>query len=773
MAGSEPFLVPVGSVPGAALVVDVDDGAVVGANLAARTLFGPVEAGTRLPMLLASLDRACLIELLGAERRLMRFTDVRGRRRTLELRATRLPEHRALLVAADVTEQERTEGSLRRAFLIQKTLSDLLERTLDDRPLSAQLEDALRVLLTIPWRPFGPRAAILIGEAQALTVVARTGHRLAIMGHTPRFSACPCGDQLIDPSSGFEFGRALFGLKPNAPISLVQLPLEGPQGRAGWLLLEGPTLEEIDPFETDLLRVVVLHLSQVVVHVRAREAAREQAENIRTIVERAANAIVGLDCRGAITTMNGAAERMFGRDRTEVGRWPIDRLLEPRPSGETFFSAGVAGLTGRPQEMRAVRSDGSIFPILLELSETPQSGRLAYTAFIRDETERLRVREELIAAREAALEASETKSRFLANMSHEIRTPMNGVIGMTEVLLDTSLDPTQREAVETVRSSGEALLGVINDILDFSRIEAGQLALTIEPFDPLKLVDDILRLLRTRAEEKGIDLSFDVGPGLPRFALGDPGRLRQILLNLLGNAVKFTERGSVRLVVSASDDLTTFAIEDTGLGMSPEVVTKLFQPFVQADGSITRRFGGTGLGLSISRQLACLMGGDIEVASVEGRGSTFRLSIPLPPATTVQPEAPGRSRPIDLSAMRVLLVEDNRVNQRVAAHLITRLGAEVVVADDGSMALDELERSGPFDVVFMDCQMPVLDGYGATRELRRRGHRVPVIALTASAMKGDEVKCFDAGMDGFLSKPVRRRELEAALADIARRSAPA
>ena len=393
-----------------------------------------------------------------------------------------------------------------------------------------------------------------------------------------------------------------------------------------------------------------------------------------------------------------------------------------------------------------------------------------------DVTDRREDEERLRRARDAAEAASRAKSDFLATMSHEIRTPLNGILGMSELAWQMARDPAQRECLQTVRDSGQVLLTVINDILDFSKVEAGRMDIEAVAVDLEPLVREALRAVQPAADKKGLSLVSRVDPALPPRVVGDPVRLRQILLNLLGNAVKFTPGGAVRVTLAvvpgAQPPRWRLSVKDTGIGIAPEVQQHIFDPFSQADTSTTRRFGGTGLGLSICKRLAELMGGRIAVSSVLGEGATFTVELPLQAAAAAPATAPEAFRATQPPpGLDILVVDDHPVNQKVAQLLLEKAGHRVAIARDGEEAL-ERTRDQAFDVVLMDMQMPVMDGLEATRriraqELERQKHRARIIAMTASAMDSDRDACLAAGMDAFVAKPINGRELGRALSAFA------
>ena len=393
--------------------------------------------------------------------------------------------------------------------------------------------------------------------------------------------------------------------------------------------------------------------------------------------------------------------------------------------------------------------------------------------------------ERMIDALDEAERANHAKSEFLANMSHEIRTPMTAILGFADLLNDTEFltdGAKRRDAVRTIKEHGHALLSIINDILDLSKIEAGKMSVERIATDPVQIAREVCGLLNVRAQAKGITLGLEIAPGVPTLIASDPIRLRQILINLIGNAIKFTSEGGVRIVMRPdTDKRLAIEVADTGIGLTREQMTGLFGAFAQADSSTTRKFGGTGLGLRICKSLAQMLGGDVTVRSEYGKGCTFTASINAQPpdATTATPPPVAASAALtSLEGVRVLVAEDGPDNRRLIHHFLRKAGATVRFVENGRDAVGAIfpespEHSPMFDVVLMDMQMPIMDGYEATKELRRRGCVLPVIALTAHAMAGDEDKCLAAGCSSFASKPIQRETLLATIAFVTSRKAAA
>jgi PAS domain S-box-containing protein len=652
-------------------------------------------------------------------------------------------------------------------------------------------------------------------------------------------------------------------------------------------------------------------------HSQVAQLAESRARN-RAIVDNMVDGAIHIDGDGRLVALNGAAERMFGHDSDAIRGQPLSLLLTPeyRQQIETKIRLaaarpGTEAPLNAALEVQGLRRNGTVFPLYLAISEVIMGNYPVFTGIARDLTETKRQMQELAETRDKAMAADRAKSQFLAVMSHEIRTPMNGVMGMLDLLRDGNLTEQQLEFIDTAEKSSNVLLGIINDILDLSKIEAGKLDLQALDFNLATTIEEVAAMVASNARDKDVEVVSYVSSDVPQRVRGDPYRLRQVLTNLMGNATKFTKEGEVVVEArpqesSGNGTLIRVEVRDTGIGISPEVAQRLFQPFSQADASTTRRFGGTGLGLVISKRLVEMMGGEIGVESTPGEGSTFWFTARLAPAHTdaeeidadlhgtrvlivddnatnriilekylshwgaqptstdsaqaaidalhraVEQDQPFQLAILDmqmpemdgielaqlikgdsalpdipllmLSSMgypgetarragiaisllkpvrqallheavtkalglaanaavpakretgptrqfkaRILVAEDNPVNEKVVSKMLERLGTDILVATNGQRALEAIEADRSIDLILMDIHMPVLNGLEATRQIREREREndlspIPIVAMTASALTRDRDNCKAAGMNDFLSKPVKRNDLENALA---------
>jgi PAS domain S-box-containing protein len=514
--------------------------------------------------------------------------------------------------------------------------------------------------------------------------------------------------------------------------------------------------------------------------------------------------VIVLDDELRIRGVNSAVERRLGYAAASLVGQEMIALVHPALQ-DTWRSQvidaripGAVGQRAREVELKLIQCDGGELPAAVALHRLEDSNGTTLVVVARDGSDRRRLRAEQnraevleeanSALREAMLHAEQTtrvKSEFLANVSHEIRTPMTSILGFTEELLDEaakSAAPIETvDALRTIQRNGDFLLTLLNDILDLSKIESGRLELERVGYSPISIVRDVARLMRMRAEAKGVPFQVEFLTELPALIEGDPTRVRQVLINLVGNGIKFTDVGSVRLRAwlhePPSGGRVIFEVSDTGIGISSAERARLFQPFRQADSSTTRRYGGTGLGLTISKHLCELMDGSIEFESEPGRGTTVRVSLPTGSLAGVErvrasddDAVTPRSNALRVSPRlsgRVLLVEDGADNQRLIRLLLAKLGLVVTICENGQQgverALEAREAGAEFDMILMDMQMPIMDGYTATRILRRRGYTGSIVALTAHAMHAERGRCLAAGCDDFATKPVDRETFFALL----------
>lgn len=540
-----------------------------------------------------------------------------------------------------------------------------------------------------------------------------------------------------------------------------------------------------------------------------RQTLSKNARYLHAVLQTVVDGVITINEKGLIQSFNPAAERIFGYKAEDVLGQNIKKLVpEPfRQDHDTYIrnycETGVAKIIGIGRDVEARRSDGVTVYLNLGISEVKEGKNRFFIGLVRDITERKDYEKRITLARDSAeamagelvianeeaelarIEAetarveaetaNHAKSEFLANMSHEIRTPMNGIIGMSGLLLKTPLNQEQESYARIVSMAADNLLQLINDILDFSKIEAGKLALEEIPFDLETIVREVIQMVQFKAKEKDIDIYLDIASEAPLQVIGDPSRIRQILLNLVSNAIKFTEKGYIKVDIKTDYQkdqriMYRFSVKDTGIGIPKEKHQFIFSKFSQADSSTTRKFGGTGLGLAICRELAHIMGGTVGLESELGKGSSFWFTAQL----SINPDVTARHVANDdimagTSGMRfdhvqILLVEDNFVNQQVASKMLENYGCSITPAGNGTEAIEQV-KTRHFDLILMDCQMPEMDGYEATQVIRaieknEKRERLPIIALTANAIKGDREKCLAADMDDYITKPVNTRDLE-------------
>jgi PAS domain S-box-containing protein len=518
--------------------------------------------------------------------------------------------------------------------------------------------------------------------------------------------------------------------------------------------------------------------------VRADETIRDNEQRFRDLAELLPQTIYEMDLEGRLTFVNRSAFEIFGYTQeelqAEVTNFEV-LVPEDRERARRNIERVLRGETLGGNEYTAQRKDGSQIPIVIYSSPITRDGRpVGLRGIIVDISQRKEAEQAAAKAQEAAEAADRAKSEFLANMSHEIRTPLTSILSLTDLIMEQETPTVEcHEYVRTIGRNAENLLTLVNDILDLSKIEVGKTELELIDCSPRQIVDEVRSLMQVRADEKRLRLDVCYESHLPKAIRTDPVRLRQILVNLVGNAIKFTQEGGVQITMGCGrqDDLATqlrVEVADTGIGMTASQVTRIFEAFTQADTSHTRRYGGTGLGLSISQKLATMLGGKIEVQSEFGIGSTFILLLDLGPSKHVamldapEPETraveePARPRQDQQIQGRILLVEDDP-DVRTALRLAIELsGAEVECAENGRIAIEKAsgshDKGNPYDLILMDIQMPQLDGYETTRRLRQAGWDGPIIALTAHVTASDREKCLAAGCDEFLSKPVRRADL--------------
>ncbi len=734
----------------------------------------------------AAFDARCSFELEYRLRRhdgVYRWVTIRGRPRysgageflgyvgsgmdvTERVRAERM-QHGAMMLASRLAAAGNARDAVR---AVNDTIAEVtgISRT------AVLLFDDDRVCRFVGWRG--------ISES----------YRRAVEGHCPwgkhATKASPIVAEDVETDESLAGFRDLF--RAERIRSLAFVPIMTQQGVVGKLMLYSDVPRGITCDSIESTEVIAQHLGLAVERLVAQERVAASELRHRSIIDTTLDAVISLDAGGAVTEWNREAERTFGWTRDEALGRQLTELIVPEELREAH-RAGLRGaamggptrLPGRRIELPAVRRDGGRITVELSIARMHSDAGFSFSAFIRDVTEKKRTDEALRQAKEQAEAANQAKSEFLANMSHEIRTPMSAILGFTDILRedgDMAMAPSRRiECIDTIRRNGEHLLAILNDILDMSKIEAGRMSLERTEVDPASSVRDVIELMRVKTSGKRLALRAELVTPVPRRVTTDPTRVKQILMNLVGNAVKFTEAGEVVVRVSCVEEGTggatmRFEVSDTGPGIAPEHIPRLFGAFEQGDTSTTRRYGGTGLGLRISQRLARMLGGDLSVTSELGKGSTFCATIRVSQTRGVGvyepgplPEPDGRCADLSgagnqpmLAGVKILLAEDGEDNRRIIMFHLSRAGARVTPVVNGRLAFDAVTAKGAdYDLLLTDMQMPEMDGYMLAATLRERGLRIPIIALTAHAMQGDRDKCLNAGCDDYASKPISKAEL--------------
>jgi PAS domain S-box-containing protein len=742
----------------------------------------------------AQVEREELCQLMPAE-----MMDTKTQERSAEaeiaetVRANQELQRANETLQAKIVEHERIEGLLR----LQRDLALTLSTTHSIREALGQIFDA-----ALKVKGIDSGAVYLVNNAGGVDMVLHKGlsaEFAAGCAHcgpgSARANIVRAGKWIYRDKSYVDTSQ-FDDLRKEGIKSLADFPVRYNDQPIAAIILASRTYDMIPQNARIALEAIAASTVGFIARIKAEEAQKESERRYRELADLLPQTIYELDAQGNVLFANSFGLETFGYTHADLIKGvhfldvvaPEDRekIMENfrRSFGQSFRPGQYAA------EYRMLRKDGSIFPAIVYPAPIVREGRVVgQRGIITDISERKRAEENLRLAKEAAEEAARAKAEFLANMSHEIRTPMNAVIGLTDILLDSDLDAEQRECVETLRNSGDSLLAIINDILDFSKIEAGRMGLDIRTFDLRSFIEEALNLMAAGAAEKGLNLAYRIDESVPKAVMSDPMRLRQILINLLSNAVKFTEKGDVVLSVDSipwEDGRVElhFAVKDTGIGIPRDRIAELFQSFSQVDMSTTRKYGGTGLGLAISKRLVEIMEGRIWVESEVGIGSTFHFTVPadvpsvrLPEAEEAPGELQSKARyearceaqsetqynaPAD---MRILLAEDNEVNKKVMSQMLRKLGYRADMASNGLEVLKALERQA-YDLVLMDIQMPEMDGLEAASQIRKRlpaAEQPRIIALTAYAMEGDRERCLEAGMDGYIAKPVKMEDLRAAL----------
>jgi PAS domain S-box-containing protein len=695
----------------------------------------------------------------------------------------------------DISERKAAESALLetqaqlQSRLVQREVADFGQRALRATELGPLLDEAAAAVATTLKVEYCGLSELL-PDARTLCTRAAVGWKssglIQLLPDSHMGCALTSDEPVIieDFRTETRFKRTPQGLALNI-LSGLAAAVGGNNRPWGVLSAHSLRARKFTQDDASFIQAMANIVAQTVERLASEHALRRSEEYFRTLIQASSDVILAIKPDGVITFSSDSV-LIFGRPQEGyVGTTGME-FVHPDDYETVRRGLAEAMEKGSAQYELRIRDENREWRICESRSVRALDPDRApvIVASTRDITARKRLEGELLAARDAALEAARLKSEFMANISHEIRTPLNAIVGFTGLLLDTPLSADQGEMLESVRASSDALLSLINDVLDFSKLSAGKLEFENIDFDPREMVAAALDMFSSVASLKGIELAAFIAPDVPGALNGDPRRLRQVLYNLVGNAVKFTERGRVCLNLHLEREhdagvTLAFDVQDTGIGIPPQAQARLFQPFTQADASMTRKYGGTGLGLAIAANLVSRMGGSLGVASEPGAGSTFHFTVNLKKGAPPAPGEPPAQTPQQPTAAsprkrRILVAEDNIINQKVALRQLAKLGYPADAVANGYEALQALDKV-PYDLILMDCQMPEMDGYQATAEIRQAeraqaGRHVLIIAMTANAMEGDREKCLAAGMDDYLAKPVTMDKLTEALTRAAAQS---
>ncbi|MBF0588437.1 MAG: PAS domain S-box protein, partial [Magnetococcales bacterium] len=690
----------------------------------------------------------------------------------------------------DITDRLRQERETQRLLRVQTVINALLQSATESHSLEEQLEIALDLVLYEDWLPSLQQGAIFLYDASADELVLKT-HRTPVNAHfktceTVAKGHCLCGQVLVQKRLIFANSDAPMHperREENQPHGHYCIPIRSGQRVLGVMNIFMPYGHVACQEEELFLRAIANTLSGIIERRRIEQELLDQLHLHRVLMDAMPYPIFYKDAEMRYLGCNEAFAELLalprdeieGKDEFEIA--PAALAQASQKMDRELFEKGDVQI----YESQVTQRDGTVRDVMFHKAvfKSAEGASAGLVGAILDITDRKILERQILQQKESAVDADRAKSLFLAHMSHEIRTPLNTIIGMGDLLLERIHDGDARRFLSLQARASEGLLALINDVLDLSKIEAGQMTLEAAPFNVRELAEGAAQIVLTQAQDKGLKLTCQVASGLPNRMVGDAQRLRQILLNLLSNAIKFTVRGEVLLGVSLNEDgMLVFSVSDTGIGIPPDKVDAIFAPFIQADNTVTRRFGGTGLGLSICHQLVDAMGGRLKVESHVMEGSVFSFAVPL---HVVGEDEEGQRASIAHSMprhqmenarqddlCRVLLVDDSPDNKLLIKAFLKGGRFQIVMAENGLEAF-QIYKDRDFDLILMDVQMPVMDGYESTRRIREHERvfswsHTPIIALTAHAMREDTQRAVEAGCDLHLSKPIRKKRLLEALA---------